>query len=311
MDLNRATIPFHGRLRQYGNDMEEIMATMHSHCSTILDDALPPKEKDPGSFTLPCYINNMSFNKALADLGASVSVMPYSTLYARGYQSPIDPRKTVLSTAHAKIDAFERKITLRIRNDKIVFKSDNPTSNIIKKVYVLGLKERMELDLEARLMGEALILDRSQDPKFGDFLKLNDLNGLLELRRNQEVNELGFEHVNANFFLILSTSVMSKRFYNLIMKDKIEYRGKNVVGAFMKVPIFVRKFCVVTGFAVVENMDAYRDKDMGDVIVKKPFCRASCVEARRFNGFITIHDGNNNVTYQMARSHSRFRFGHD
>ncbi|GJV67665.1 hypothetical protein Tco_1483174 [Tanacetum coccineum] len=360
MDLNRATIPFPGRLRQYGNDMEEIMATMHSHCSTILDDALPPMEKDSGSFTLPCYINNMSFNKALADLGASVSVMPYSTFTNLGLgelaptklivelanrtvkcpkgitenvlvgidkfvfsvdfivldtpediKVPLILGRLFLSTAHAKIDAFERKITLRIRNDKIVFKSDNPTSNIIKKVYVLGLRERMELDLEARLMGEALIVDRSQDPEFGDFLELNDLNGLLELRRNQEVNELGFEHVNANFFLILSTSVMSKRFYNLIMKDKIEYRGKNVVGAFMKVPIFVKKFCVVTGFAVVENMNAYRDKDMGDVIVKKPFCRASCVEARRFNGFITIHDGNNNVTYQMARSHSRFRFGHD
>ncbi|GJY80333.1 hypothetical protein Tco_0493084 [Tanacetum coccineum] len=51
---------------------------------------------------------------------------------------------------------------------------------------------------------------------------------------------------------------------------------------------------------LVENMDAYCDKDMGDVIVGKPFCRASCVEARRFDGFFTIHDGNDNVTYQMA-----------
>ncbi|GJS84629.1 hypothetical protein Tco_0751170 [Tanacetum coccineum] len=47
IELNRAAIPFSGRLRQYGNDMEEIKATMNSHCSTILDDALPPKEKDP------------------------------------------------------------------------------------------------------------------------------------------------------------------------------------------------------------------------------------------------------------------------
>ncbi|GKC76082.1 hypothetical protein Tco_1126856 [Tanacetum coccineum] len=52
---------------------------MNVHCSTILKDPLPPKEKDPGSFTLPCSINNMCFNKALADLGASVSVTPYST----------------------------------------------------------------------------------------------------------------------------------------------------------------------------------------------------------------------------------------
>ncbi|GJZ96880.1 lysophospholipid acyltransferase 1-like protein [Tanacetum coccineum] len=77
--FNRATVLFHGCLREYSYDMEEIKARMNSHCSAILNDALPQKEKDPGSFTLPCYINNMSFNKALADLGGSVSAMPYST----------------------------------------------------------------------------------------------------------------------------------------------------------------------------------------------------------------------------------------
>nr|GEV37995.1 hypothetical protein [Tanacetum cinerariifolium] len=37
-------------------------------------------EKDPGSFTLPCYINNVYFDNAFADLGASISVMPLSAL---------------------------------------------------------------------------------------------------------------------------------------------------------------------------------------------------------------------------------------
>ncbi|GKC23364.1 zinc finger, CCHC-type containing protein, partial [Tanacetum coccineum] len=37
-----------------------------------------------------------------------------------------------LSTSHAKIDMFKRKITLREGNDKFMFKSDKPTSNIIK-----------------------------------------------------------------------------------------------------------------------------------------------------------------------------------
>ncbi|GKB31203.1 hypothetical protein Tco_0870604 [Tanacetum coccineum] len=92
-----------------------------------------------------------------------------------------------------------------------------------------------------------------------------------------------------------------------ILKDKFEYKGKNVVGAFMNIPIFVGKFSVVTYFPVVENMDGYRDQDMGDVIVGEPFCKASCVEARRFDGLITIHNGNDNVTYQMARSYPRFR----
>ncbi|GKC76636.1 hypothetical protein Tco_1127410, partial [Tanacetum coccineum] len=32
---------------------------------------------------------------------------------------------------------------------------------------------------------------------------------------------------------------------------------------------------------VIENMDAYRDEGMGDVIVGKPFCREICVKTRR------------------------------
>ncbi|GJR69986.1 hypothetical protein Tco_0016051 [Tanacetum coccineum] len=77
-------------------------------------------------------------------------------------------------------------------------------------------------------------------------------------------------------------------------------REKNVVGAFMNVPIFVGNFSVVTHFVVVENMDGYRDQDMGDIILGEPFYKASCVEARRFDGLITIHNGSDNVTYQMA-----------
>ncbi|GKF30365.1 hypothetical protein Tco_0100163 [Tanacetum coccineum] len=41
--------------------------------------SIPKKEKDPGSFTLPCFINNVCFDNALVNLGASVSVMPLST----------------------------------------------------------------------------------------------------------------------------------------------------------------------------------------------------------------------------------------
>ncbi|GJR73955.1 hypothetical protein Tco_0086320 [Tanacetum coccineum] len=43
-----------------------------------INNSIPIKEKDPRSFTLPCFINNVCFCNAL-DLGASVSVMPLST----------------------------------------------------------------------------------------------------------------------------------------------------------------------------------------------------------------------------------------
>nr|GEV86379.1 hypothetical protein [Tanacetum cinerariifolium] len=47
----------------------------YSYGATRIDDSLPQKEKDLGSFTLPCYIDNVCFKYALAEVGASVSVM--------------------------------------------------------------------------------------------------------------------------------------------------------------------------------------------------------------------------------------------
>ncbi|CAL9012138.1 unnamed protein product [Prunus brigantina] len=38
---------------------------------------LPPKLKDPGSFSIPCTVGDFKFQKALLDLGASINLMPY------------------------------------------------------------------------------------------------------------------------------------------------------------------------------------------------------------------------------------------
>ncbi|GJY73789.1 hypothetical protein Tco_0478220 [Tanacetum coccineum] len=42
-------------------------------------------------------------------------------------------------------------------------------------------------------------------------------------------------------------------------------------------------------------MDGYQDQDMEDIILGEPFCKASCVEARRFDGLITIHNAEWNL----------------
>ncbi|GJY51103.1 putative ribonuclease H-like domain-containing protein [Tanacetum coccineum] len=59
------------------------------------DHTLPQKEKDPGSFNLPCFIHNICFNKALVDLGASVSVMPFSTYTNLGLEILSHTRLTI------------------------------------------------------------------------------------------------------------------------------------------------------------------------------------------------------------------------
>ena len=47
---------------------------LSEECSTILQKKLPPKLKDPSSFTIPYAIGNSVFEKYLFNLGASINL---------------------------------------------------------------------------------------------------------------------------------------------------------------------------------------------------------------------------------------------
>ncbi|GJT69142.1 hypothetical protein Tco_1028428 [Tanacetum coccineum] len=121
--------------------------------------------------------------------GASLSVMPLST-YLNLRLGELAHTKLTVELAdrilkYPKGIAKNVLITLRIGEEIIIFKSVKPASSLIKRVYILSLRERMELNLEAKLMGETLVINRSLDPLNGDYIKLNDLNEPFELKRNQ------------------------------------------------------------------------------------------------------------------------------
>ncbi|GJZ61618.1 hypothetical protein Tco_0617755 [Tanacetum coccineum] len=48
-------------------------------------------------------------------------------------------------------------------------------------------------------------------------------------------------------------------------------------------------------FAVLENMNAYRDEGMGDVIFGEPFLREADIKAKRIKGMITLYKGDDEV----------------
>ncbi|CAN6583449.1 unnamed protein product [Malus baccata var. baccata] len=89
-------VPFPSRFLQAKNEEKEkdVLETFRKvHVNIPLLDAikqipkyakffkkrkLPPKCKDPGSFTIPCVIGNTRFDHAMLDLGTFINVMPYS-----------------------------------------------------------------------------------------------------------------------------------------------------------------------------------------------------------------------------------------
>ena len=49
-------------------------------CRAIIQKSLPQKSRDPGSFTLPVTIGNLTVERALLNLGASINLIPLSML---------------------------------------------------------------------------------------------------------------------------------------------------------------------------------------------------------------------------------------
>ncbi|XP_016168497.1 uncharacterized protein LOC107611044 [Arachis ipaensis] len=82
-------IPFVEALEQmplYAKFLKELMTKKKSwrndetvilteECSAIIQHKLPQKLKDPGSFQIPCIIEEITVEKALYDLGASINLM--------------------------------------------------------------------------------------------------------------------------------------------------------------------------------------------------------------------------------------------
>ncbi|GJU88011.1 hypothetical protein Tco_1300434 [Tanacetum coccineum] len=97
---------------------------MNPRCSALLQNHLPPKEQDPGSFILPCSIGKLDFNNALADLGASISVMPLS-MYKRLGIGKLKPINMVIKMAdNTKCTPKGIVENLLIKIDKFIFPID-------------------------------------------------------------------------------------------------------------------------------------------------------------------------------------------
>nr|GEU96788.1 hypothetical protein [Tanacetum cinerariifolium] len=57
---------------------EMARTTMNEHCSVVILNKLPRKLGDPGKFLIPCEFSEMDECLGLADLGASINLMPLS-----------------------------------------------------------------------------------------------------------------------------------------------------------------------------------------------------------------------------------------
>ncbi|GJT79388.1 retrovirus-related pol polyprotein from transposon TNT 1-94 [Tanacetum coccineum] len=167
------------------------MVKLNARCSAVLQNELPPKEKDPGSFVLPCIIGNTTVNNSLTDFGASISVMPFSMfkrlglgnsrrvnmvieMADRSMQSPKGIVENVLVKIH-KIDVFGGKISLEVGKEQVIYKANKGATPVtVSPVYAIK-----DFDVIDNIEGpndlEEFIIDDDLNGDLGNFLQDNNL----------------------------------------------------------------------------------------------------------------------------------------
>ncbi|GKC13188.1 reverse transcriptase domain-containing protein, partial [Tanacetum coccineum] len=133
---------------------------LNEHCLAVHLKKLPEKLGDPGKFFIPCDFPGMDECLALADLGASINLMPLSVWkklslpeltptfvdFDADPQVPLILGRSFLKTGRALIDVYEGELTLRVGKEVVTFNLDqtsryssNYDDNSVNRIDVIEM----------------------------------------------------------------------------------------------------------------------------------------------------------------------------
>ncbi|GJZ32083.1 ribonuclease H-like domain-containing protein [Tanacetum coccineum] len=289
-------VPFLRRLQNYYCD--DWRKAQDVKILEAYDHTLSQKEKDPRSFTLPCFIHNVCFDKAHVDIGASVSVIPFSTYTNLGLGILSHIRLTIelTDTIIKQPRGIAENVLVKI--SKFIFPidfiildipKDDDVSLILGRPFLSTAHSKIDVykrKFTLRLIRED---DESFDPIYGNYIELNDLDTPLDPATNQDVNfkptfvdepdnvktsfeycykmkfscMIGYKNVNADFIPSLSVNLITKSFYYSIIKYKDDHEGKSPAGALIDILVFVENISILTSFIIIDDEDVTRDVVLG------------------------------------------------
>ncbi|GJZ66960.1 reverse transcriptase domain-containing protein [Tanacetum coccineum] len=179
---------------------------LNEHCSAVILNKLPEKLRDPGKFLIPCDFPRMDECLALADLGASINLMPLFVwkklslpeltptcmtleLADRSITKPIGIAEDVyLKVGKFKIprhdfklliEVYEGELTPRVGKEAITFNHDQ-TCEIFFKLMMIMMANRIECiemaceeysqEGDILLLESFLNVDPSPSPNQGNYL---------------------------------------------------------------------------------------------------------------------------------------------
>ncbi|XP_038874990.1 uncharacterized protein LOC120067513 [Benincasa hispida] len=102
---------------------KEVIALTQEY-NVLVSNSLPKKQKNLGSFTVPCSIGGLDVGHALCDLGASINLMPLSIFKKLGI-GEAQPTSVTLHLADRTIKYPEGKIEdVLVKVDNLIFPAD-------------------------------------------------------------------------------------------------------------------------------------------------------------------------------------------
>ncbi|GJT32070.1 reverse transcriptase domain-containing protein, partial [Tanacetum coccineum] len=226
----------------YGKFLKELISNKHKieqisaaflsdESSAMIQNKVPPKLGDPGSFLIPCNFNKTFSCNALADLGASINLMPYS-LYAklslktlkptkmsvrladRSFQYPVGIAKNML--VEVVIRVKQKQLNLGVGTERMIFNIDSAMkhsySNDDTCFSIDVIDEILEEDFDALLDEgskilhsiEGTLLEEEIFSEFDEFMAMTaDENSESE----SDTEEPPFEKITINTDYKIKTSL--------------------------------------------------------------------------------------------------------
>ncbi|KAH9734147.1 hypothetical protein KPL71_017278 [Citrus sinensis] len=204
---------------------------------TVLQRKLPPKCKDPGTFTIPCTIGNTRFERCMLDLGVSINVWPCSIYNSLNF-GPMEETGIIIQLAD-RSNAYPKGVVedVLLQVNELVFRADfyilemedelspNPTPIMLGRPFLKTARSKIDVHdgtLTMEFDGEVIRLNIFEAMRYPSdvhsVFAIDDINTLV-----QDFFELSG---NDSFEIAISTNLTKddyKEHANLIkLDDEIE-----------------------------------------------------------------------------------------
>ncbi|GJV33991.1 hypothetical protein Tco_1394391 [Tanacetum coccineum] len=242
------------------------MVKLNGLCSAILQNELPPKEKDPGSFILPCAIGTTTVSNALVD---------------PAFDDPRDLEEFLLSDDDLGIFPNDNDLLPNLENHDTMFLSPPGSARLN--------------DNSSEMFGNP---NSNSSISVDDFVDMDDVWDNLDFR--DLIDEATKFPPQSPF------NIMSRNAYNSIMKHELVYKGNNMVGFARNLHVIIEGHQFLIDFIILENINEFVEKGLPEVLFGQPFKEHVGIADDRVNEVPWFKIEDDKKIFNMPRAKKRF-----